>query len=113
MGSGEPAEFPTGVKEALTLLGKLKTRSKACLQTMFESQRDRVHSSGEAHSHGIEIDRCELPNRVGLGHVCEATADGKIVVCGTDQFVSQNVQSPTQAPKCVSRTVGFMRQEMA
>jgi hypothetical protein len=41
----------------LTLLGKSNTRSKAGLQTMFESQRDRVHASGEAHCHGIEIDR--------------------------------------------------------
>jgi hypothetical protein len=48
----------------MTLLVKSKTRSKAGLQTMFESQRDRVHASGEADSHGIEIDRRDLTNIV-------------------------------------------------
>jgi hypothetical protein len=36
---------------------------------MFESQRDRVHASGEADSHGIEIDRRDLPNRVTTSSV--------------------------------------------
>jgi hypothetical protein len=27
---------------------------------MFEGQKDQVHPSGEAHSYGIEIDRCDL-----------------------------------------------------
>jgi hypothetical protein len=52
--SDEPAEFPTGVKEALTLLDKLKTRAKAVLLIIFEGQRDWGHFHGEAHFHGVE-----------------------------------------------------------
>ena len=47
------AEFRTGVKETVTLLGKSKTRVKAVWQTMFEGQRDRAHSPGETHFHGV------------------------------------------------------------
>ena len=49
IGSGESAQFPTGVKEALTLLGKLMTRGKAALHRIFEGRRDRRHSSGDPH----------------------------------------------------------------
>ena len=40
---------PTGPTQ--TLLVKSKTRGKASLHPTFESRRDRVHASGEAHSH--------------------------------------------------------------
>jgi hypothetical protein len=49
----ESGQFPTSVKEVVTLLVKSKTRGKAVLHTMFEGQRNRVHSPGEAYSHGV------------------------------------------------------------
>jgi hypothetical protein len=52
-GSGESAEFPTGVKEVVTLLVNSKKRGTAVSYTTFEGQRDRVHSSGETYSHGV------------------------------------------------------------
>jgi hypothetical protein len=40
------------------------------LHKAFEGQRDRDHASGETHSHHVEIDCRDLPNRVGLDQVC-------------------------------------------
>jgi hypothetical protein len=51
--SRESAQFPTGVKEVVTLLVKSKTREKAVLHRTFEGQRDRIHSAGDPHSHGV------------------------------------------------------------
>src|SRR5262245_17735166 len=70
----ESAEFPTRVKEALTLLGQLKTRLKASRRTMFEGQRDSVHSSGEAQPYGMKIDRRDITTRVCRGEVWRATS---------------------------------------
>ncbi len=52
-----PGSIPWGLSKPRghqTLLGKSKTRVKAVLQTMFEDQRDRVHSPGETYVHGVE-----------------------------------------------------------
>jgi hypothetical protein len=53
LGIRESAEFPTGVKEALTLLVNSKTHGKARVHTMFESQSDRAYASAEAYSDGV------------------------------------------------------------
>jgi hypothetical protein len=50
---GESAEFPAGVKEAVTLLVKSETRRKAVLHLTFEGRSDRGHAPGEAHSHSV------------------------------------------------------------
>jgi hypothetical protein len=53
MVADELAQFPTGVKEVVSLLVKSKMYKKAVLQTTFEGQGDRVHAFSEAHSHAI------------------------------------------------------------
>ena len=50
----QSASFRTGVKEILTLLVNSKKGGTAVSYTTFEGQRDRVHASGETHSHGVE-----------------------------------------------------------
>ena len=45
---------PTGqTSSRVTLLGKSKTRGKAVVHTTLEGQRERIHFSGDTHSHGV------------------------------------------------------------
>jgi hypothetical protein len=48
----------------LTLLVNSEMRGKAVSEATFGGQIDQVHTSGETHSYGVEIDRRDLPNRV-------------------------------------------------
>jgi hypothetical protein len=67
----------------LTLLGKLKTRGQAGLSTMFARQRDPVLLLEQPTPMAFEIDHRDLPNRVGLGPVCQIRIDGsRIYHCG-------------------------------
>jgi hypothetical protein len=47
------ASFPTSVKEVVTLLVMSNICGKAVLHLTFGGQRDRGHSSGDTHSHGV------------------------------------------------------------
>ena len=51
--SSEPASFPTGVKDVLTLLVKSKTHVTAVLHTVLEDQRNHIHLSDDPHSHSL------------------------------------------------------------
>jgi hypothetical protein len=63
-GWDEPASLRTGVKDVLTLLVKSKTRGKLVLHPTFEGQGDRIHSFGDTHSRGIEMNCRDFTNRV-------------------------------------------------
>jgi hypothetical protein len=66
----ESAQFPTHVKEALTLLVKSKPCRKAVLHQALKA-REIEYMLPVAHTLlTLENDRGELTNRVGFGHVC-------------------------------------------
>jgi PLD-like domain len=57
------------------------------LHTTFEAQKDRSHAPGETYSHGVRDCHRDLPNRVGLGHVCKVIViDGELVITGSFNF---------------------------
>jgi hypothetical protein len=59
-GSGESAEFPTGVKEVLTLLVNSKTPQKAILHLILEGQGDRVYCVEQRTPMLLEIQQPRL-----------------------------------------------------
>jgi hypothetical protein len=70
MGSGVSAEFPTDVKEVLTLLGK----SPRSISNLMRASNTRGITWSFWRSNLVWKTACprifELTNRVGLGHVC-------------------------------------------
>ena len=73
--SGESAEFPTEVKEVVTLLGKSKTPGKAALHPTFRGHRDRGRASGDTCFHGVRdwLPRVNQQSRSGPCLVADAS----------------------------------------
>jgi hypothetical protein len=71
-GPGESAEFPTSVKEVVTLSGKSR---RSILNTMGERFTRGMCSISLAFKRHRQDGFFELTNRVGHGHVCAEGVD--------------------------------------
>ncbi len=66
----ESAEFPTGVKEVVTLLGKSKMRGQAVLHTMKAGETEDIPLV-KLTPIVLEMGHRNLTNRVNYDAVCE------------------------------------------